>query len=86
MTGTTPGCVSTGDLAPTADLLDISSEDMCEAQLSEEAKERECGPHQESPGSTVAIVCHNPGSQSITVYRCHLEQPLASTGDKRTTV
>lgn len=40
MTGTTPGCVPTGDLAPTADLLGISSVDMCEAQLSEEAKER----------------------------------------------
>lgn len=40
MTGTTPGCVPTGDLAPAAGLLDISSEDMCEAQLGEEAKER----------------------------------------------
>lgn len=60
--------------------------DMCEVQHSEEAKERERGPHQESPGSTVAIVCHNRGSQSITVCRCHLEQPLARTGDTRTTV
>lgn len=59
MTGTTPGCVPTGDLAPTAGLLGISSEDTCEAQLSEEAKEREHGPHQESPGSTMAIVGHN---------------------------
>lgn len=83
MTGTTPGCVPAGDLAPAAGLLDISSEDMCEAQLGEEAKERAWT----TPGVPRLHSGNRlPSPKSITVYRCHVEQPLASTGDKRTTV
>lgn len=59
VTGTMPGCVPTGHLELTADLLEVFSVDICEAQLREEAKEREHEPHRESPGSTTAIACSN---------------------------